>query len=332
MECHVTIEGSSYALHDGESVLECLERHGVAMSSSCRSGVCQSCMLRCVGGEVPLAATKPLRATLREQGYFLSCVCRPTTDLSVTRAEDAIQRVSCTIAELTWLNQSILCVRLSPRESFLYSPGQFANFVRPDGTVRSYSIASLPEVESTLEFHVASMPNGKMSGWLANEARVGDALELTGPNGNCFYTRENLEQPILLVGTGTGLAPLYGIVRDALQKGHTGPIHLFHGSLFERGLYLVSELRAMAESYGTFQFTPCVLNADGRTDETISVGAIDGLVSSAYPSLKGWRVYLCGHPDTVKLLQRKVFLAGASMKDILADAFLPSATGAAPAQ
>jgi ferredoxin-NADP reductase len=40
--------------------------------------------------------------------------------------------------------------------------------------------------------------------------------------------------------------------------------------------------------------------------------------------LAGHQVYLCGHPDFVKAMQRKCFLAGASLPDIHADAFLPS--------
>lgn len=45
------------------------------------------------------------------------------------------------------------------------------------------------------------------------------------------------------------------------------------------------------------------------------------------PSLKDHRVFLCGNPDVVGLLRKKAFLAGASLKDIYADAFLPSTAG-----
>lgn len=101
------------------------------------------------------------------------------------------------------------------------------------------------------------------------------------------------EQPLLLAGTGTGLAPLYGVARDALEAGHTGPVRLFHGALEVRGLYLVEALRA--------------------------------LIRAECPHPVGWRAYLCGNPERVLSLKKKLFLAGLSLKDLHADAFLPSA-------
>ena len=53
-------------------------------------------------------------------------------------------------------------------------------------------------------------------------------------------------------------------------------------------------------------------------------GNLQDRVFDQLPSLKGYQVYLCGHPDFVKAMQRKVFLAGVNMADIHADAFLPS--------
>jgi ferredoxin-NADP reductase len=53
-------------------------------------------------------------------------------------------------------------------------------------------------------------------------------------------------------------------------------------------------------------------------------GAVDGIALETCPDLKGWKVFLCGNPELVKQVQRKTFMAGASMKDIHADAFLPA--------
>jgi NAD(P)H-flavin reductase len=169
---------------------------------------------------------------------------------------------------------------------------------------------------------VALLPNGRMSGWLHAEAQPADRVDLIGPLGTCFYTPADSEQPLLLAGTGTGLAPLYGIARDALSQNHRGEIHLFHGCLTRAGLYLERELRELQAKYPNFHYYPCALN--GPVEDEVHLGAIDAYIKETLPSLKGHRVYLCGHPDTVKLLQKNAFLAGASMHDILADAFLPS--------
>jgi CDP-4-dehydro-6-deoxyglucose reductase, E3 len=320
----IHFEGDEFTCEPGESVLECLERHGVAMASSCRSGVCQSCMMRVSEGAAPAAATKGLKETLRGQGYFLSCLCQPETDLAVMRADGAIARVNAIVESIRKLNGNVACLRLRPEKPIDYVPGQFANLVRPGGLVRSYSIASVPAMEDLLEFHVALMPGGQMSGWVHTKAQVGDTVELHGPHGQCFYVPGQEDQPLFLLGTGTGLAPLYGIVRDAIGRGHRAPIHLFHGSLAPEGLYLVEELKRLALEHEQFHYYPCALNG-GDTDHGIRIGAVDAYALETIPDLKGWRVYLCGHPDMVKLMQRKVFLAGASMQAIFADAFLPSA-------
>ena len=54
------------------------------------------------------------------------------------------------------------------------------------------------------------------------------------------------------------------------------------------------------------------------------MGALDALIKEACPRPMGWRAYLCGDPDLVLSLRKKLFLAGLSLKDIHADAFLPS--------
>jgi len=188
--------------------------------------------------------------------------------------------------------------------------------------VRSYSVASVPQQDPFIEFHVARVEGGRMSTWLHEQARPGDTLELMGPAGNCFYVPGDSGQPLLLIGTGTGLAPLYGIVRDALRQGHTGPIHLFSGSVTPQGLYLVDELCALANAHDTVHYYPCVLRGDGTPG--IHEASIDAFALETAGPLKGWKVYLCGNPDIVRTLQRKTFLAGASLNAIYADAFVTS--------
>jgi NAD(P)H-flavin reductase len=166
-----------------------------------------------------------------------------------------------------------------------------------------------------------------MSGWFHQEAAVGDRVSVLGPSGECFYVPGREEQPILLVGTGTGLAPLYGILRDALRQGHRGPIHLFHGALHTGGLYLVEELRRLAARHSHVEYTPTVLHGNelkGSESSGIAVGALDHVIFNRFPKLSGWRAYVCGDPGIVQTLRKKLFLSGMSMREIYADAFLPA--------
>lgn len=318
----IHMDGAAYECAPGESVLECLNRNGVDVPSSCRAGACQTCMLQATEGAPPANAQVGLPATLAAQGYFLSCVARLEADLCVSRDGAAHREHRATIQGIERLNDRVVRVRCAPEQPLEYRPGQFMNLVGPLGDVRSYSLASVPG-EAFLEFHVALMPGGRVSGWFHDTAQAGDLLPMLGPAGACFYTPGQPEQPLLLAGTGTGLAPLYGILREALQQGHAGPIHLFQGSVDPSGFYLVDELAAIAEAHPNVTYYRCVLQ-DGAANGIAEI-ALDRYVDETLPDLTGYRVFLCGHPDLVRAMQRKAFLAGANMDNIHADAFLPAA-------
>jgi len=318
---HVTFQGERYAARDGESVLDCLLRHGFRPPHSCKSGVCQSCIVRAVAGAVPEKAQAGLRDTLRAQGYVLACSLVPEGDVDIALIDTALMRTPGRIESIEPLNAAVARVCVGVEKPLEYRPGQYVNLVREDGLVRSYSIASVPEEDEVIELHVAHVANGKMSGWLCSGAARGARIELLGPAGNCFYVPGAPEQPLFLAGTGTGLAPLYGVVRDALLRGHDGPIHLFHGSVRPEGLYLVDELRALAARHANLRYYACVLEGEA---EGIVTAPLDRFSLQTVPDLTGHKAYLCGHPDFVRLMQRKVFLAGASLSAIYADAFLPS--------
>jgi len=315
----IVFEGRRYDCREGETVLEALERQGVVLPSSCRAGACQTCLVRARAGRPTPESQSGLKDTLVAQGYFLACMCRPREDLEIALAETS-RRFESRVLEKEWLNAQVVRLRLSRPEGFDYRAGQFINLVRPeDELVRSYSLASLPS-EDRLELHVKKVPGGRMSGWLCDEADKGQRLAFFGPGGDCFYLTGETERPILLVGTGTGLAPLYGILRQALAEKHAGPVHLFHASLRADGLYLVDELRALARNHANLHYHPCVLH--GEPPEGGMVGDISEIPARELGSLQGWRVYLCGDPEIVQKLKKHCFFAGAAMREIHADPFV----------
>ncbi len=309
-----------YTLAAGETVLDGLLRNGVDAAHSCRAGSCGSCMMKAVAGAVPAKAQTGLRDSWKVQGYFLPCVCLPDCDLSIA-AVGSDARTEASITHLSRLSASVLRVRLRCDAPIGHHAGQYLTLVREGGLARSYSIAS-PTGEPELELHVRLIAGGRMSGWLRDEAKAGERITVQGPSGSCFYVEGQPEQPLLLVGTGTGLAPLFGILRDAFHAGHRGPIHLFHGAIDKAGLYLVDQLRTFARQHANFAYSPVVLT--GPEEDGLATGAIDRVVLESHPKPAGWRAYVCGDPSIVQLLKKKLFLAGVSSREIFADAFLPS--------
>ncbi len=316
----IRYQAHEYACEAGETVLECLERHGVSVPTSCRSGVCQTCLMRALEGEVPPEGQQGLKETMKVQGYFLACVTKPQGDLTVALAEEAGATVSAEVMEKTLLAPFVVRLRLRPQGAYSWRPGQFLN-LHHDGLVRSYSIASLPE-EGEVELHVARVPEGKVSGWIFDRLAVGDRVEISQPQGKMFYLPGQPETPLLMIATGTGLAPLYGILRDALKQGHRGEIWLYHGSRSPEGLYLREVLEALAAEHPNVHYRPCL--SQGAPPAGVAAGRPNEVALADHPDLKGWRVFLCGNPAMVKDAQRQVFLAGANMGDILTDPFEPA--------
>ena len=306
-----------------ETILDALLKAGFAVGNSCRIGACQSCLVRATVGTPPKDGQRGLKSTLQERGYFLSCITRGTVDLTVAIGEDEGMTTPAQIVDSTRLSSSVLRLRLRPDAPLAYRAGQFVQIVRGDGLVRSYSLASVPGLDDFLELHIRLVPDGRMSGWLA-ERPIGERLTIRGPAGDCFYVAGQPEQPLLLAATGTGLAPLVGILRDALSHGHTGPISLLHGSREAAGLYLTEELHTLAAQHPQVSFVASVIDGDAQAlaPQRITVATMQDLTTALFPALAGWRVFLCGDPLIVNGMRRQVFMTGVSRKDILADAFV----------
>ncbi len=317
----VVFQGSSYET-DGQSVLDCLTTRGHSVPSSCRAGVCQSCLMRAVRGTVPEKAQAGLTPTMKARGLFLACQCTPAEDLEVALADDVIERIEAKVTAIERLNDEIRAVRLRPAGRFDYRAGQFLRLFMNPRTARNYSLASVPSLDDDLMLHVRRFSGGLVSGWIFERLEPGDIVTISEAFGDCFYAPGAPQQDILLLGTGCGLAPLYGIARDALNSGHRGRIHLYHGSRDARGLYLMDQLRHMATTRPNFQYQPCI-SANPSLDGHWTGTPLEQALKDT-PDLTGWRVYLCGNPQMVNAARIETFLAGAASSQIFADPFLPN--------
>ncbi len=310
-DCQITVhyEGTVVKCDPDKSVLDNLLDQSLAVNHSCKKGVCLTCLLK-TDDKVDVKSRAPLKATLIEQGYFLSCQQVPIEGMMIKSAQstDFFQQalVSNRIEKSGYVSQ----IFLKPYGDFSYKPGQFINIKGPNDIVRSYSIASIPS-DNVIEIHVKEHQYGVVSRWLCSDKIIGQEIEISAANGECFYLPDNQDQPMLMIGTGTGLAPLLGILRDSQSQNHRGKIELYFGAVDEAGLYLADQLRDLEAEYIhlTVHFG------------TLKEGPINDMALKNHPNLKGWRVFLCGDPEMVKKTKTKAYLADAALSDIYADAF-----------
>lgn len=315
----ITFGTHTISCHTEETVLDALLRENIEIPYGCRQGACQSCIVRSSDVTPPPAAQKGLKDTLKKRNHFLACICRPEQDMAIALPDQSDFYTEGTVVDKQLLNSNTVLLKIECKDALEYFAGQFVNLQRADGLTRSYSIANIPQESRALELHIRRLPGGQFSEWVYSALNVGDKIAVSEPQGHCFYLPDRSDQGILLVGTGSGLAPLAGILSDALAQDHSGPIHLFHGSHTADDLYKIEDMRRLERQYDNFHYTPCVSGDD--VPPGFTSGRASDVALAAIPSLKGWRAFLCGHPDMIKQMQPSVFLKGAAMNDIYTDAF-----------
>lgn len=307
-----------------ETVLDCLLRNGEAIPYACKAGMCQACLIRAVDCEATPESRKWIKPDLQAKGYTLACQWVPEGDVAAALPGIEEFSVAVRIVGLDALNARVLRVLLRPEDParmFAYRPGQYLTLINPAGLPRSYSIANDYEQDGVIELHIARTAHGEFTGWLFGEARTGIVIHMRGPAGECFYNRtEGAGHPLLLAGTGTGLAPLYGIARDALRQGHAGPIHLFHGGRTPAQLYYGAELQQLARDHAGFHYHPCVSESPAPG---LLHGRLEPFVENAVDKsqLAQTRVYLCGAPEFVYGMRKRLFLKGLRAPHIHCDPF-----------
>ncbi len=128
-----------------------------------------------------------------------------------------------------------------------FLPGQWVNLFlpSPDGEVkRSYSIASAPDGSPRAALAVTRVDGGMASAVL-HALPPGAVVRAAGPHG--FFTRlADDPTPALLVGTGTGLAPIRSMVAAAVAAGSTAPLSVLFGVRHEEDVLWRDELERWA--------------------------------------------------------------------------------------
>jgi ferredoxin-NADP reductase len=117
---------------------------------------------------------------------------------------------------------------------------------------RSYSIASAPEDEK-LMLTVDRLDDGEVSIYLTDVLMAGDKLELRGPIGGYFTWEDGDGGPLLLVGGGSGIAPLMAMIRHRAAAGSDVPTRLIYSSRSYEEIIFREELQKLASRDGTLE-------------------------------------------------------------------------------
>ena len=305
--------GRTWSVPAGSNLLDALNHAGLRVPYSCRAGSCHACMVRCTAGDVQDAMPDALNAAQRAEGWRLACQCRVASDLAVELFDPLRDGQPADVLACDWLSADVLRLRLQPHKPLRYSAGQHLVLWTDTGVARPYSLASVPGLDPWMEFHIDCHERGAFSD-AARAFAPGMPLRLGELRGGALhYDADWNERPLWLLAAGTGLAPLWGILREALRQQHQGPIRLLHVARERAELYLAEPLRELVAEHPQVQVD--LLD----TTELTAVLAELKLVS------RQTRALLCGSPASVERFARRLYLAGLPRNQLLADVFLPRA-------
>jgi len=323
--------GAIFTVNEGESVLTAALRQGVMLPYSCKNGTCGSCKGRLESGEVHYPFHPPLALSREEigEGSALLCQAEPIEDLVIhVREIEAVRdihvrKMPARVTEKTQLTADVMRIRikLPDAQRLQFLAGQYLEILLQDGKRRAFSIASAPQSEDEIELHIRHVEGGDFTGWVFDELKERDILRVEAPLGNFFIRNDKTDRPMILMGGGTGFAPLKSMIEDLLAHHDKRPLHLFWGARNGAELYMHGQAQEWAEQNDHIRYS-CALTEPGSGE---SAGSFNGFVHEAvleqYPELSGFDIYMSGPPAMIDAGRAAFLENGAEKRRIYFDSF-----------
>jgi ferredoxin/flavodoxin---NADP+ reductase len=244
------------------------------------------------------------------------------------------------------INPQLLILRIQPEtELFDFRPGQFAVLgllggeprvaeaaaeevaPQPDKLLRrAYSVASSSVERRYAEFIITLVTSGELTPRLF-ALRDGNSLFL-GPKASGIFTLDRAPpgKAVILIATGTGLAPYISMLRTLLLHDAQRPFVVLHGARFGWDLGYRGELESLARLCPHFTYIPSITRPDqdphfrgytGRIQALLEQGVVEGESGIPLDPARA-DVFLCGNPDMLNavttVLEAKGFQAGQGRK------------------
>ena len=327
--------GHNFLVDSGETLLEAALRQGVSLPYGCRNGQCGSCMAKRLEGSVTYPSGKVEALEGQPDDSCLTCQAVPESDIRLhvaeveSAAEIEIRTLPCRVVHKERLNHDVvrLYLKLPENQRLQFFAGQYLEFILHDGRKRAFSIANAPHDDDLIELHLRHVPGGEFTDYVFDSMREKTILRIRAPLGT-FMLREESDRPMVLMGGGTGFAPLKGMIEHAIRLGIERPIHLYWGVRSGRDLYLPDLPQEWALEQANLTYTPVLSEPD--PDWQGRMGFVHQAVIDDHPDMSGFDVYMSGPPIMVESGRKAFEAAGLTMEHMFSDAFEYAADGKKP--
>lgn len=320
---------------EGETILDAGLRAGINLPHSCKGGHCSSCRARILQGQVEYPAGRPLGLTEEEAlaGYALLCQARAaSSELSIEVRQvhsptasfdtDQIRSLPCRIERMQPLAPDVMAVflRLPANEAFTFMAGQYLDIMLPQNRRRSFSIANAPHASKLIELHIRRVAGGEFTRQLFDGMKEKTLLRIEGPLGQ-FWFREDSPRPAILIGGGTGYAPLRAMLNHLLERGDRRPLHLYWGAQTQADLYEDAAIQALAARFPNLSYTPVLSEPDTHGGWSGRIGWVHAAALADHPDLAAFDVYASGPPAMVEAVRHEFVARGLPREQLFFDSF-----------
>ena len=323
---------------EGETVLDAAFRQGISVMHGCKEGQCSSCKSRLVEGDIELLkySTFALPDYERETDHILLCRTLAYSDLTVEllnydedllRRSIAVKSYNAKLVAITALTHDIRLLEVELEAPLRFWAGQYVDLTLPGaGITRAFSMANTPSEPRRLQFIIKKYPDGAFSSQLDGALQPGAALVAKGPYGTCFR-REGRPGPLLLIGGGSGMSPLWSILHDHLNSGEQRPVRFFYGARTRADLFYLDKFADIASRHANFRFIPALSHEAADAGWTGETGFIHDVVRRTLQAeaLDGeLDAYSCGPPPMIDAVLPVLQMAGVEPERIYFDKFTPA--------
>jgi propane monooxygenase reductase component len=330
--------GVEMDVHQGETVLDAAFRQGISVMHGCKEGQCASCKSLLLEGDIELLkySTFALSESERDSEHILLCRTLAYSDITVELLnydEDlmsrsiAVKEFAGTVVAVESLTHDIRQLSVELAAPLRFWAGQYVDLTIPGhGVTRAYSMANPPSGGTRLEFIIKLYRDGAFSALLDGALKPGDTIVAKGPYGTCFR-REARTGPLVLIGGGSGMSPLWSILRDHVASGEARPVRFFYGARTRNDLFFLDKFAGLTATLPDFQFIPALSHAESGDGWTGQTGFIHEVVARKLRE-DGFDgdidAYSCGPPPMIDAVLPVLQIAGVEPERIYFDKFTPA--------
>jgi propane monooxygenase reductase component len=330
--------GVEMEVEEGETVLNAAFRQGISLMHGCKEGQCGSCKSKLIEGDIELLkySTFALPDYESETNHVLLCRTHAFSDVSfellnydedLLRRSIAVKSFPGRVSRISALTPDIRLLEIEIADPLKFWAGQYVDLTLGDGAItRAFSMANAPSEANRLSFIIKKYPDGAFSSQLDGELSVGDTLIAKGPYGTCFR-REERAGPMLLVGGGSGMSPLWSILADHIESREQRPVRFFYGARKPADLFYLDEIAAIAGRLHDFKFIPVLSHVEADDEWDGETGFVHEAVLRHLREENMAGVidaYACGPPPMIDALLPVLQMNGVEPEHIFFDKFTPA--------